>query len=58
MSKCPPGVDLVFLGASIASAISADLTAEEATLLAALFAAVGDNLAIIAIQMEFCDAPK
>lgn len=56
MPKCPPGVDLVFLGASIATVISTDLTAEEITLLSSVFSAIGDNLGIISDQIALCEA--
>lgn len=52
MPSCPPGSDLVLLAASIAIAISTDLTADETNTLANLFSAIGDNLAIIAAKKE------
>lgn len=52
MPPCSPGSDLVLLAASIAIAISTDLTADETNILANLFSAIGDNLAIIAAKKE------
>jgi len=52
MSPCPPGSDLVLLASSIAIAISTDLTADQANVLANFFSAIGDNLAIIAANKE------
>lgn len=55
MAQCPPGSDLVVLAASIAIAISADLSADDTNILATLFDAIGDNLAIIAAKKELCE---
>jgi hypothetical protein len=54
MSQCPAGGDLVMLAASIALAISSDLSADDINLLAVLLCAIGDNLAIIAARKEGC----
>ena len=50
MPSCSPGSDLVLLAASIAVAISTDLTSDEINILANFFNAIGDNLAIIAAK--------
>ncbi|MCE5235346.1 MAG: hypothetical protein ABFC62_00375 [Clostridiaceae bacterium] len=55
MPQYPPGSDLVLLAASIAIAISDDLSADDTNVLAGLFCAIGDNLAIIATQKEACE---
>ncbi len=47
MSKCLPGGDLVLLAAAVAIAISAELSADDTGVLANVFNAIGDNLAII-----------
>ncbi|MEA4953930.1 MAG: hypothetical protein VB096_00220 [Pseudoflavonifractor sp.] len=52
MPPCPPGSDLVLLAASIAVSISTDLTADQTNILANIFSAIGDNLAIIAAKKE------
>ncbi len=50
MLQCSPGSNLVLLATLIAIAISKDLTADDTNILAGLFNAIGDNLAIIAAQ--------
>lgn len=49
------GSDLVLLAASAAIAIAEGLPAEDIGLLAGLFTAIGDNLAIIAVKKELCE---
>lgn len=55
MHRCSPGSDLVLLAASIAIAISNDLSADDINVLSGLFSAIGDNLAIIAAKKEICE---
>lgn len=52
MAQCAPGSELVLLAASIAISLSSDLTADEINILAGLFSALGDNLAIIAAKKQ------
>lgn len=55
MPQCSSGSDLIMLAASIAIAISSDLSAGEVNILAGLFNAVGDNLSIIAAKKQKCE---
>lgn len=55
MSKCSHGGELVMIAAAIAMAIASDLSADDTNMLANLFSAIGDNLAIIADEKEKCD---
>ena len=55
MSRCSPGSDLVLLSASMSIALAADLTADDTNILACLFSAIGDNLAIIAAKKQICE---
>lgn len=55
MPSCPPGSDLVLFAASVAIAISEGLSADDIGILAGLFCAIGDNLAIIATKKELCE---
>lgn len=57
MSNCMVGGDLVMLAASVALAISSDLSADDTSTLATLFTAIGDNLAIIAVRKEELKEP-
>lgn len=54
MSLCVPGDDLVLTAAAIAISISKDLNADDTSILAGLFTAIGDNLAIIAAKKQTC----
>lgn len=58
MPQCSEGSDLVLLASSIAIAISDGLSADDGNLLASFFNAVGDNLAIMAVKKQLCEAPK
>ncbi len=58
MKQCSPGSDLVLLAASIAIALSDDLSADDTNILAEIFCAIGDNLAIIAAKKELCEEAK
>jgi hypothetical protein len=53
MQQCP-GSDLVLLAASIAIALAEGLSPDDTGILAGLFTAIGDNLAIIAVKKELC----
>ncbi|HWR55492.1 MAG TPA: hypothetical protein VN462_03195 [Negativicutes bacterium] len=55
MPQCPPGSDLVLMAATIAIGLSNDLSADDTAILAGLFCAVGDNLAIIAAKKQVCE---
>lgn len=52
MPSCPPGSELVLLAASMAITISTELSADEINILASIFCAIGDNLAIIAAKQQ------
>lgn len=49
------GEELVLLASSVAMALAQGLSAEEVGVLAALMTAIGDNLAIIAIDREITE---
>lgn len=49
------GEELVLLASSVAIALAQGLSAEEVGVLAALMTAIGDNLAIIAIDREITE---
>ena len=57
MPQCYPGSDLVLLAASIAVALSEGLSADDINILSAFIVAIGDNLAIIAVQKQYSKAP-
>jgi hypothetical protein len=53
-----PGGDLVLIAAAIAITISENLSNDDIELLAALFNAIGDNLALIATKWEISEGAK
>jgi hypothetical protein len=53
-----PGGDLVLIAAAIAITISENLSNDDIELLAALFNAIGDNLALIATKREISEGAK
>lgn len=55
MPQCPPGSELVLLSASVAIGLSNDLSASDTSVLAGIFTAIGDNLALIAFKKQFCE---
>jgi hypothetical protein len=55
MPRCCPGDDLVLFASAIAISLSRNRNPAEINILANLFAAVGDNLAIIAAKREACE---
>lgn len=52
MAQCCPGDDLVLLAALIAISLARGLDKETLNILANLYSAIGDNLAIIAAKRE------
>lgn len=52
MAQCCPGDDLVLFAALIAISLARGLDAETMNILANLYCAIGDNLAIIAARRE------
>ncbi len=50
--KWSPGSELVLVAAVIAIMLASDLNADETNMLANLFDAIGDNLALIATKKE------
>ncbi|WP_283608839.1 DUF6774 domain-containing protein [Faecalispora anaeroviscerum] len=52
---CNPGDDLVLAAATIAISISKGKSATEVNILAVLFSAIADNLAIIAAKQQECE---
>ncbi len=58
MPKCSPGSDLVLLAASIAIALSENLSADDINILAGLFCSIGDNLSIIGAKKTLCENAK
>lgn len=55
MPQCYPGSDLVLLAASIAVALSEGLSGDDINILSGFIVAIGDNLAIIAVQKQLCE---
>ncbi len=58
MSNCMAGGDMVMLAASVALAISSNLSADDINTLAILFTAIGDNLTLIAARKEEFKEPE
>lgn len=55
MSDCIPGSDLVMIAAAFSVALSSGLSADEISILAGLFSAIGDNLALIAAKKDIAN---